>query len=109
MEYKDIAGRAITVGAIVCYAALWDRSATLRYGKVTALKSRPAQRWMPEGPVALTLRLTAVDRDHDGVWHIINNGNAITLSFLDRLLVVPDILVPVSALRLLKASKKTAA
>ena len=40
LEHRDLTGREVRVGDFIVYAALWDRSATLRFGRVAALKER---------------------------------------------------------------------
>lgn len=114
-QHVDIAGQPIQVGALICYAALWSRSATLRYGRVTELQTRKAKSYgtLEDQEDKPTLRVFAIDRVHKLVkveggwtskerWEILNNGKPITLGFLDRLLVVPEILIPPQALKLLR-------
>ena len=113
--YVDIAGQPIEVGSLLCYAALWIRSATLRHGRVTGLKVRAGREYGPvdEQEDKATLRVFAVDRRREVTrvnnvvtvtthWEVINNGKPITLGFLDRLLVVPESVVPAEALALLQ-------
>lgn len=99
MTYTDIAGQPITVGCYVIYAALWDRSATLRYGKVVRLAERKRS-WSSDKDKP-TIRATTVDRDWDGKWEIQKKGGETTLGFLDRMLVIPETLVPADAKALL--------
>jgi hypothetical protein len=98
VEHRDIAGNAVTVGNIIVYAALWDRSATLRYGRVVALATRTTNQ---PGVVKPTVRAITVDRGHDGVWNLQKDGGQVTLGFLDRLLVVHCDQVPPGALEIL--------
>jgi len=99
--YKDIAGQTIKPGDIVLYASLWDRSATLKYGRVTRLCSREAWRGHKRGETP-TLRVVTVDRDWDGKWEIQKKGAEVTLMWLDRMLVVTPALVPAKVALLLQ-------
>jgi hypothetical protein len=83
MEYKDIVGKEIQVEDFIIYAALWDRSATLKFGIVTQLSQR--ENGDP------TIKVITVDRTYKGVWGLQNNGRPITLGFLDRLMVLNEI------------------
>lgn len=104
-EYRDLANQPINVGDIVCYAALWSRSAVLRYGRVKSLKTRKDKWKDAQNTDQLTNQLTigvvGVDRVHKSgrnphtlewlfweEWDITKKGHEITLGFLDRLLVV---------------------
>lgn len=98
--HEDIAGMPICVGDYIIYAALWDRSATLKYGKVTRLAERD-ESWRSGSDKKLTLRLRSVDRDWDGKWELQRGGKETTLGFLDRLMVVLPAQVPEEARSLL--------
>jgi len=108
LEYRDLTDRAIHEGDFIVYASLWSRCAVLKYGLVTRLEKRTASYYnKDETP---TLRVISVDRS--GVWEktgekltyrweLQNKGKEITLSFLDRLLVVNKSEVPPAAFNLL--------
>ena len=99
LNYKDLAGQPIKPGGIVVYAALWSRSAMLKYGRVTRLCSRGGQ-YEGQGTVS-PIRVVTVDRNRNDAWEIQKKGTEITLMFLDRMLVVPPALVPPEVFRLL--------
>lgn len=83
--YKDLSGREIAIGDYICYAALWSRSAHLKYGRVLTLKNEK-------------VGCVAVDRSWKNTWLLdgvvrwdggpLRPARVNTLSFLDRLLVV---------------------
>jgi hypothetical protein len=104
IEHRDIQGAPIKVGDIVCYAALWSRSATLRYGRVTELAERKERSWDDSEPIP-TLRVVTVDRNYNDQWEFQNKGRPVTLSFLDRMMVVPDEMVAPDALTLLRSTE----
>lgn len=103
VEHKDLAGKQIEVGSFVVYAALWDRSAVLKYGIVSSLKERK-DAWRPQtrdyGPIP-TVGIVSVDRGWEHQWELQNDGKEITLGFVDRCLVVPTFAVPTDAMHLL--------
>lgn len=98
MTHEDISGAEIHVGDYIVYAALWNRSATLKYGRVVSQGSR-SDGW--KGTETPTVRAITVDRHwrygEEKRWELQNNGKPISLGFLDRLLVVPETLVPAGA------------
>lgn len=100
--HEDIAGMPICIGDYIIYAALWDRSATLKYGKVTRLAERD-EAWTgnPDRKKVPTLRLRSVDRDWHGKWELQRGGKETTLGFMDRLMVVLPAQVPEEARSLL--------
>jgi hypothetical protein len=99
-EHRDAAGSQIEVGDLICYAALWSRSATLRFGRVLSLNER-APSWPDIDPTP-TIRAVTVDRGWKGEWELQKSGGPVALGFLDRLLVVPPECVPDGALALLQ-------
>lgn len=89
MEYRDILHNPLDTGDFIIYAALWDRSATLKFGIITEKSSR-VETYKGEIP---TLKVITVDREikftengHTHEWELQNKGRPITLSFLDRLM-----------------------
>lgn len=100
--HKDIAGADLKPGDYIIYAALWDRSATLKYGKVTRLAERD-ESWRSGQPKLPTIRLRSVDRDWDGKWELQRGGKETTLGFLDRLLVVYPEQLPAGVKEMLDA------
>lgn len=102
LSYKDIAGQVIKPGDTVLYASLWDRSATLKYGRVTRLCGREDQGLYGKRKEVPTIRVVTVDRDWDGKWEIQKKGTEVTLMFLDRMLVVFPAQVPAEVVRLLQ-------
>ena len=99
VEHKDLAGNDIRVGDYVAYAALWSRSAVLKFGIVVALKER--------GNTG-TIGVITVDRSWmwgatppRRIWELQNNGREITLGFTDRCIVVSGSSVPNEVLGLL--------
>ena len=100
--HVDISGNEIKVGSYIAYAALWDRSATLKFGKVTELAVRKP-RYGGMDPEVNTLRAVTVDRGWNNVWEVQNKGKPITLGFTDRLIVIPESLVQKEALDLLNS------
>ena len=102
MDHKDIAGRDIKVGDYIIYAALWDRSATLKYGKVTGLAERDgAWCYNAEPRKTPTVKIYSADRDFNGKWELQKKGHVVTLGYLDRLSVIEPHQVPADAKKLL--------
>jgi hypothetical protein len=101
MTHLDLAGHEIKPGCIVAYAALWDRSATLKYGLVTRLATR-----MEGNPSCAvpTIRAVTVDREFlTHRWDLQKDGKEVALCWLDRMLVVPRDLVPAAVLAIFDA------
>lgn len=98
---KDINGTSILSGDYVLYAALWDRSATLKYGRVTIIKKREAK-WRGDSVVAV--QVVSVDRDFDRNWELQAKGRPVSLGFPDRMVVVPEKSVPKEAREILDAA-----
>lgn len=103
MEYKDLAGREIKVGDYVIYAALWSRSAVLKFGKVVSLAARKHGEYSLKKEDTPTLRVTSVD-NFLGKYELQNHGTPITLGFLDRVLVIDS--VPDNIAKLLSQKTK---
>lgn len=105
-NHFDIANNEIKPGDFVIYSALWDRSATLKYGIVTRLAKRGSSRYLLESE-KYTVRVLSVDRNWSGktkitTWELQKKGKEVTLGFLDRMLVVPSTLVPIQAKEVLQ-------
>lgn len=98
VHHTDIFGQRLMVGDAVVYAALWDRSATLKVGKVTSLKRRAASYKNEHG---LTVGVISLDRSFKGEWAIQNNGKELTLGFLDRLIKTDYVILPDDVRKLL--------
>ena len=116
-EHRDLAGQEIRCGSHIVYAALWTRSAILKYGIVTRLKTRDPAMWsrsqLPEPMVGVI----TIDRDpvwdHSGPgqprfirhdWSLQAKGREMTLGFPDRMIVVPAESVPIDARRVLESA-----
>jgi hypothetical protein len=99
-KHIDIAGQPILVGSLIAYAALWSRSATLKYGRVTRLEEREPSSWGNGQPIP-TVRAVSVDRSFGDKWELQNKGREVSLGFVDRMLVVNGGQVPEEAFRLL--------
>jgi hypothetical protein len=120
LKHVDLAGQEIKPGCIVAYAALWDRSATLKYGLVTRLSSRTESAFVEYGHayakrVVPTIRVVTVDRKMDVKrdqivhrWELQKDGKEVALGWLDRMLVVPRSMVPEVVLQLFDAAQKGA-
>jgi hypothetical protein len=101
--FKDLAGSPFTEGCYVVYAALWSRSATLKYGKVVNLVVPPPDTTPYRNPV-FKLQVVSVDRTYKNAWELQgkdkvdpSKGRLQTLSFLDRILRVSEAQVPEEA------------
>jgi hypothetical protein len=100
-KHYDIADNPIYPESFVIYAALWDRSATLKYGIVTRLAEKESPGYLRRENEKYTVRLLTVDRDYDRKWEVQKDGNEVALGFLDRMLVVPKDRVPDGAKKVL--------
>lgn len=100
-NHYDIADNEIKPGDFVIYAALWSRTAALKYGIVTRLAEREDGA-LYDRDAKYTIRVLSVDRDHDDKWEIQKEGKEMALGFLSRLLVVPSELVPTQAKAILR-------
>ncbi len=112
-KHEDLAGNPIKVGDYVAYAALWSRSATLKYGRVLALTETKVPSYGSEK--APKVQVVTVDRSWDDSWEIQGGGwenkdpakaKLVTLGFVDRMLVVTKAQIPDDARKLLDAAYK---
>ena len=98
LEHKDLAGHTVVPGDFIVYAALWDRSAVLKYGIVTELYQQ--DKWY-QG-IQPAVKAITVDRTwKEPGWELQKSGQPVVLSFLDRLLIVGNDRVPGGAQKLL--------
>lgn len=111
-KYVDIAGDPIEVGDYIVYAALWSRSATLKYGRVVKLVEKKDEY---SNKVSHKAQVVSVDRSWDDKWELQGGGwskkpiekyQVQTLGFLDRMLVVRKEQVPDEARELLDTAYK---
>lgn len=115
-KHVDLAGNAIHVGDYVVYAALWSRSATLKYGRVVKLVNIYGE---PTGAEYYKVQVVSVDRSYDDKWelqgagwgekHDVTKTKIQTLGFLGRMIVVGNAQVPTEARKLLDAAYKVKA
>ncbi len=85
---KDALGCTVAVGDFVVYAALWDRSATLKVGLVVGLGEREDGRNVgPFGPgrryekfARRTLKVISADRNWSNKWTLQKKGGVVTLA-----------------------------
>ena len=112
-KHEDIAGNPIKEGDYVLYAALWSRSATLKYGRVIKLTMAKSPDWRGESPPKV--QVVTVDRGWDDKWEIQGGGwenkdpekaKLVTLGFVDRMMVVTKAQIPEDARKLLDAAYK---
>jgi hypothetical protein len=122
VTHKDITGAPIKVGAYIVYAALWDRSATLKFGRVVALAEAKRQEYDSRERLPLKVQCVTVDRDGPGKWYVqgrdrysieeeSRGGKAakstlVTLGFLDRMMVVSAWQLPANVRKLLDDAAK---
>lgn len=102
--HVDIGNTEITVGSYIAYAALWSRSATLKFGRVTALAFRESLWARPEDKTVPTIKCVSVDRQWNDNWQVQSRGKPVTLAFLDRMIVVGPTQVPDAAREILDAA-----
>jgi hypothetical protein len=117
VTHKDIAGVPIKVGAYIVYAALWDRSATLKFGRVVNLTHGST-----EGRQGPKVQCVTVDRDGRDNWYVqgldsyqvaaeqrggkVAKPTLVTLGYLDRLMVVSASQLPANVRKLLDDAAK---
>lgn len=101
--HTDLAGRPIEVGSYIVYAALLGRSAVLKYGKVVALiEGNDSWRGATPKVQAVTVDASINYKTQEIMgFNVQNKGRPITLSFTERMVVVDQAQIPVSALRAL--------
>lgn len=115
VKHKDINGHDIKPGNYVLYAALWDRSATLKYGIVVKLKKRE-KRWSfndheDDEPTVGVISVDRTYKSYDNgqptglIWGLQAKGKEVTLGFLDRLCVVHEESVPKAVRKILDEYK----
>lgn len=112
----DLSDREIVPGCYVCYAALWSRSAMMKFGRVTRLGERKRNKWDAESKSDPVVVVVTVDRTYARdpntgrcdynklVWELQAKGREITLSFPERMIVVDESRVPGEARDLLDAA-----
>ena len=119
-KHEDLAGNDIKAGDYVAYAALWSRSATLKFGRVTSLVI--GKMGYPETTIP-KIQVVSVDRTWNDTWELqgvpwqeksdgkynFEKSKVQTLGFLDRMLVVDKSMVPAEARKLLDAAYKAKA
>ena len=108
-EYKDLAGKLITVGSFIVYAANFGRCAVLKYGIVTRFnKRKDIYNNSREIPTLKVLTVDRTSRREAGQylysWNLQNKGKEITLAFFDRMIVVNKNDIPQEALNLLTST-----
>lgn len=96
-QHVDIAGRPIVPGTYVAYATEAGGSPNIRFGRVVELRSHAGYMGRMEAEIAVL----GARWGWDGVWTRGKRGGAITISHLDRVLVIPQEAVPPAALALL--------
>lgn len=104
-KHVDAFKREIHVGDYIAYAALWSRSATLKFGIVTRLADKD-NAYTPDKLIpdkVPTIRARTVDRNWGNDWEIQSKGKEITLGYLDRLIVIDRDSVPEEIKALLEA------
>lgn len=94
-EYKDMFGRDIKVGDYIVYAGLADRSGVLRAGRVIELTHSKTGYGEPEPKIKCeswnNFRAQGYSWDKDSGRS--GKQKAVSLGFLDRLIVVPEEIV----------------
>lgn len=103
-KHIDLLGQELAVGDYVIYAALWDRSATLKIGRITQLKTRAESKYIEDGKIIPTVGVVSIDRSWSNEWEIQNNGKELTLGFLNRLTKVDPNTIPAHLRTMLGAS-----
>ena len=88
-EYKDMFGREIKPGDFIVYAGLADRSAVLRAGRVIELTHSKTDYGKPEPKIKCESWNNYRARSWDGTEKS-GKQKAVSLGFLDRLIVVPE-------------------
>lgn len=111
VQHRDVSNLGISPGDFVVYAALWDRSAVLKFGIVTRLglsKPRYSYKLEKHNVQEPTVRVITADRSvyipskgFSKDWELQKDGKEVALSFCDRLLIVDDGSVPERARKLL--------
>jgi hypothetical protein len=102
VEYKDFANRQVKVGDFIAYATKRYSSAFLRFGYVRRLKSYRKTLWKKVGDGyesyvidEPSLGIYSVDTSwRDSKMAILNKGREVTLSDLDKVVVVAESSVP---------------
>ena len=88
-EYKDMFGRDIKVGDYIVYAGLVDRSAVLRAGRVIELTHSKTNHSEPKPKI----RCESWNSFRSQGWSVEEKSGkqaAVSLGYLDRLVVVPQ-------------------
>ncbi len=120
LDDRDLAGTAIKIGDYIVYAASWGRCPILKYGRVVGFGEKEETSYVRAGTelefvtrVELKIKAVTVDRSLDvrqsnGAWlykwelqNAKRKNTSVTLSFTDRMLVVPSHMVPAQACKVL--------
>lgn len=91
-EYKDMFGRNIKVGDYIVYAGLADRSGVLRAGRVIELTHSKTGYGKPEPKVKCESWNNYRSKGWNGEEKS-GKQKAVSLGFLDRMIVVPEEIV----------------
>lgn len=98
----DLNGTLIQPGQYIVYAALWDRSAVLKYGFVVRIgTSKPA---MYREPSEFVSAITVERGWKEGTWNLQKDGKPIALHFENRILVISAEQVPEEVKALLNSA-----
>ena len=98
LEYKDLFGNDIKEGDYLVYAAVDGRSGTLRAAKVLKLTMSKPDKWRPEKPLEpkvmcatwSNFRAERTSWSNEPDFEASGRQKNVTLSFLDRMIVVPE-------------------
>lgn len=88
-EYKDMFGREIKVGDYIVYAALADRSGVLRAGRVLELTKSKTSHGTPV-PKVKCESWNYYQSQNSWRENVTGKQKAVSLSFLSRMVVVPE-------------------
>jgi hypothetical protein len=94
VEWRDVTGREVRVGATVAYATTYADSVVMKFGRVVELGREKS--WGTLGRAKM--KLIAVDKGFGPQWEL--HTRAVTIS-LSAAMIVPRTFLPVEALALL--------
>jgi hypothetical protein len=94
IEWRDVTGREVQVGATVAYATTYADSVVMKFGRVVELGREKGYGTLGRPKI----KLIAVDRGFRGQWEL--HARAVTIS-LNAAMIVPRTFVPAEALVLL--------
>lgn len=88
MQYLDMAGNVITIGAYIVYAIRVGNSSDMKMGKVVGLDSGTSYYATESRPI---IKVSTVVKEYNKNWRLQKNGKPFNFSDLGRVYVIENV------------------